>query len=104
MFSFFQAASQFNCLEFVSESVTPERGITCYQNDPTQGPACATACAAGTVVRNYFALDGEAQSKDRQIQNLKDCEELIENDKRNYFKVIGGYTLSNDHSLICLSD
>lgn len=51
----FQAASQFNCLEFVGPSVTPERGITCYINDRTQGPACAIACAAATAFRNYFA-------------------------------------------------
>lgn len=102
-FSFFQAASQFNCLEFVSESVTPERGVTCYCNDPTQGPACATTCAAGTVVRNYFGLDGRGQSRHRQIQNLKDCEELLDNAKNNYFTVVGGYTLSNDHRLSKLS-
>ena len=36
----FQAASQFNCLEFVSPGVTPEHGITIYEHDKTQGPAC----------------------------------------------------------------
>lgn len=29
----FQAASQFNCLEMVAPSVTPEHGVTKYQND-----------------------------------------------------------------------
>lgn len=52
--AFFQAASQFNCLEFVGPTVTPERGITCYTNDRTQGPACALACAAATAFRNYL--------------------------------------------------
>jgi hypothetical protein len=50
----FQAASQFNCLEFSNQYVTPEHGVTQYITDPTQGPACALACAAGSVVRNYL--------------------------------------------------
>jgi hypothetical protein len=32
----------------------PEHGVTVYAGDPTQGPACALACAAGSVYRNYF--------------------------------------------------
>jgi hypothetical protein len=32
----------------------PEDGVTAYAADPTQGPACALACAAGSVYRNYF--------------------------------------------------
>jgi hypothetical protein len=32
----------------------PEDGVTMYAADPTQGPACALACAAGSVYRNYF--------------------------------------------------
>jgi hypothetical protein len=34
----FQAASQFNCLEFVSPAEVPENGITKYQDDNTQVP------------------------------------------------------------------
>lgn len=34
----FQVASQFNLLEMVSPTVTPEQGVTCYQHDRTQGP------------------------------------------------------------------
>lgn len=49
----FQAASQFNCLEFSNPSVTPDEGITDYIHDHTQGPNCALACAAGTLYR-YF--------------------------------------------------
>ncbi len=68
----FQAASQMNCLEFPNQYVAlfpthpptvcntlrmhtvPEDGVTIYAADPTQGPACALACAAGSVYRNYF--------------------------------------------------
>lgn len=39
----FQVASQFNLLEMVSPDVTPEHGVTRYQSDRTQGPACALA-------------------------------------------------------------
>jgi hypothetical protein len=50
----FQAASQFNCLEFADPDETPEEGITGYEEDNTQGPACAMACASGTALRNYL--------------------------------------------------
>jgi len=50
----FQAASQFNLLEFPSPNTTPEAGIGGYIYDRTQGPACAIACAAGTAYRNYL--------------------------------------------------
>ncbi|KPA85480.1 hypothetical protein ABB37_01771 [Leptomonas pyrrhocoris] len=52
--AFFQVASQFNSLEFVSPDVTPEDGVTHYVYDRTQGPACALACMAGTAYRNYL--------------------------------------------------
>ena len=50
----FQAASQFNYLEFPSPGSAPEQGIGGYAFDRTQGPACAIACAAGTAYRNYL--------------------------------------------------
>ncbi|MFM7928638.1 MAG: hypothetical protein ACKO9Q_13095, partial [Pirellula sp.] len=50
----FQVASQFNLLEMISPTITPEQGVGIYQNDPTQVPACAVACGAGTIYRNYF--------------------------------------------------
>jgi hypothetical protein len=51
----FQVASQFNLLEMVSPEITPEHGVTRYQHDRTQGPACAIAAGAATIYRNYFA-------------------------------------------------
>ena len=51
----FQVASQFNALEMVGPSVTPEDGVTRYEHDRTQGPACAIAAGAATIYRNYFA-------------------------------------------------
>ncbi len=51
----FQVASQFNLLEMVSPEITPEAGVTRYEHDRTQGPACAIAAGAATIYRNYFA-------------------------------------------------
>ncbi len=70
----FQVASQFNALEMVRPDVAPEDGVTRYQHDPTQGPACAMAAAPATIFRNYFApVAGVAgQRRDRQIDGLAD--------------------------------
>ena len=70
----FQVASQFNLLEMVSPDITPEHGVTRYQSDPTQGPACAIAAGAATIYRNYFAqIDGEeGQTEERQLNGLAD--------------------------------
>ena len=38
----FQVASQFNALEFPSPETVPEDGITAYEYDATQGPACSS--------------------------------------------------------------
>lgn len=63
-----QVASQFNLLEMTHYSVTPEDGVTRYQHDPTQGPACARAAGAGTIYRNYFAPVGEHIGQTRELQ------------------------------------
>lgn len=78
----FQVASQFNLLEMVGPSVTPEAGVTGYEKDHTQGPACAVAAGAATIYRNYFAtVDGQlGQTADRQIDCLVDVGELLDND------------------------
>ena len=56
----FQVASQFNLLEMVSPTVTPEDGVTRYQQDRTLRPA-----GAATIYRNYFApLGGGSPSPD----------------------------------------
>ena len=45
----FQAASQFNLLEMMNPNISPENGVGIYEQDYTQGPACAIACGAGTM-------------------------------------------------------
>jgi hypothetical protein len=70
----FQVASQLNLLEMVSPEVTPEQGVTRYQHDHTQGPACAIAAGAATIYRNYFVpLNGShGQDTKRQLDGLAD--------------------------------
>lgn len=107
----FQAASQLNCLEFAGPGEIPEHGVTQYAGDPTQGPACALACAAGTVLRNYFAdVDGQqGQTADRQINNLDDVQAAL-GDAGSCVTVRNGYTfsdaarLSRLNAAIALSD
>ncbi len=91
----FQVASQFNLLEMVSPSITPDAGITIYENDPTQGPACAIACGAGTVYRNYFVnLDGQiGQTADKQVDCLDAIGERLGNQRGKLWSMKNGYAL-----------
>lgn len=75
----FQVASQFNALEMVGPSVTPEDGVTRYAFDRTQGPACAIAAGAATIYRNYFAPVGDqtGQTRTRQLDGLTDVGEHL---------------------------
>ena len=65
----FQVASQVNLLEMTGPDVTPDDGIDRYWHDRTQGPACAIACGAGTLHRNYFldVAGAKGQTADRQL-------------------------------------
>lgn len=75
----FQVASQFNLLEMISPSVSPEQGVTRYQNDHTQGPACAIAAGAATIYRNYFVPVGDSygQTAERQIDGLAELGDAL---------------------------
>jgi len=77
----FQVASQFNLLEMVSPDVTPEQGVTRYQSDYTQGPACAIAAGAATIYRNYFVPIGgsQGQTATRQLDGLADLGDALSN-------------------------
>eukprot|EP01063_Lacrimia_lanifica_P007736 TRINITY_DN14980_c0_g1_i1.p1 TRINITY_DN14980_c0_g1~~TRINITY_DN14980_c0_g1_i1.p1 ORF type:complete len:415 (+),score=135.53 TRINITY_DN14980_c0_g1_i1:68-1312(+) len=101
----FQAASQFNCLEFVSPSQVPEHGITRYKYDRTQGPACAMACPAGTAYRNYLLeCNGElGQTSTNQLDGLEDLGGLLHNDTHRFWQMNNGYLDSTDERLRGLS-
>jgi len=104
--SLFQVASQFNLLEMVSPSVTPERGIGIYENDRTQGPACAIACGAGTIYRNYFAIVNEhiGQSAENQIDCLADIGVALNNSRNRLWEMKNGYALVSQDALIEISN
>lgn len=104
--SLFQVASQFNLLEMTSPSITPERGVGIYQNDPTQGPASAVAAGAGTIYRNYFALvNGQTgQSARNQIDCLADISTALGNSKSRLWEMRNGYVLATHSGLVEISN
>lgn len=97
----FQVASQFNLLEMVHPGITPEMGVGRYGQDRTQGPACAIACGAGTVYRNYFVpVNGQlGQTAGRQIDCLEPIGQELNNDALGLWKMSNGYVLSNEAGL-----
>jgi hypothetical protein len=98
----FQVASQFNLLEMVSPSVTPEQGVGIYERDHTQGPACAIAAGAGTIYRNYFApVHGHiGQSARHQIDCLADLGRGLGNADGRLWRMRNGYALASRDGLI----
>jgi hypothetical protein len=102
----FQVASQFNLLEMVGPSVTPEQGISIYANDPTQGPACAIAAGAGTIYRNYFAaVNGQTgQSADNQIDCLRTIGDALENRNEQLWMMRNGYVIPTESGLREITD
>ena len=104
--SLFQVASQFNLLEMVSPNVTPEHGVGIYENDHTQGPACAIAAGAGTIYRNYFApVNGQiGQSESNQIDCLADLGRGLGNSDNRLWQMRNGYALASRSGLIEISN
>ncbi len=104
--SLFQVASQFNLLEMVSPDVTPERGVGIYENDHTQGPACAVAAGAGTIYRNYFVtVNGQTgQSANNQIDGLADIGAALGNSESRLWEMKNGYALASRSGLVEISD
>lgn len=101
----FQVASQFNLLEMASPDVTPERGVNGYYFDKTQGPACAIACGAGTIYRNYFVDLGTqiGQTAHKQIDCLSDVGAILNNRERKLWAMTNGYALANSEGLKSIS-
>lgn len=97
----FQVASQFNLLEMTGPDVTPEEGVGIYERDNTQGPACAIACGAGTIFRNYFVnIDGQkGQTATRQINCLDEIGRYFNNEKQHYWRMSNGYALFTKEGL-----
>lgn len=104
--SLFQIASQFNLLEMISPGVTPEYGVGIYENDFTQGPACAVAGGAGTIYRNYFVrVNGQiGQSATNQIDCLKDIGAALGNQDNRLWEMRNGYALASGSGLVEISN
>jgi hypothetical protein len=102
----FQVASQFNLLEMVSPSVSPEDGVTRYEWDRTQGPACAIAAGAGTIFRNYLVcVDGRpGQRQDRQIDCLADVGKALGDPDGSLWRMRNGYVMLDDRGLRTVDD
>lgn len=105
----FQVASQFNLLEMIHEDVTPEHGVTRYQYDGTQGPACAMAAGAALIYRNYLVPVGEGvgQTADRQLDGLADLglalARHLGTDVPALWRMQNGYALATEEGLNAIS-
>jgi len=116
----FQAASQFNLLEFPHPRITPEAGIQNYIRDRTQGPACAVACAAGTAYRNYLVpmmnnkkendkssdVQQRGQTKDCQLNGMEPLEDFLKSSTsllKVPWRVQNGYVESEKQDLVALN-
>jgi hypothetical protein len=101
----FQVASQFNLLEMVSPSVSPEEGVDIYEHDHTQGPACSISAGAGTIYRNYFAnVNGQiGQSSSNQIDCLNELGRALGNTNQRLWEMRNGYALASQKGLYEIS-
>lgn len=89
----FQVASQFNLLEMVNPSVKREDGITNYVYDKTQGPACAMACPAALLYRNYCHKEVNCLHDFERLFGFNDCPWTMHN----------GYTIFHKDQLVKLN-
>ncbi|RHY93774.1 hypothetical protein DYB37_000885 [Aphanomyces astaci] len=89
----FQAASQLNCLEFMS----PRSNKYIHKRVVAAGP--------GTVFRNYFAaVNGKpGQTTENQLNNLDAVEAILSNHEHKYLDVVNGYTDSTPSRLAKLN-
>ncbi len=94
-----QVASQFNLLEMPNYHITPEHGVRHYEDDRTQGPACACAAGPATIYRNYFAPVGDqiGQTKERQIDTLADLRAALPGGEG--IEMRNGYALADEDTL-----
>ena len=101
----FQASSQFNLLEMIGPHIMPENGITRYEEDYTQGPACAIACGAGTIFRNYFVnIDSQiGQNRYKQIDCLDLIDEILNNEHEGFWKMQNGYAMFSQEGILALN-
>ena len=93
-----QVASQFNLLEMASPNVSPEDGVTRYQYDNTQGPACAMAAGPATLYRNFGVWVGSQQGQSRSTQ-VNTLDELIQFLDIQDIQMLNGYAMIGANGL-----
>lgn len=81
--------------------MTPEMGVGIYETDFTQGPACAIACGAGTIVRNYLALvEGRlGQTRHRKVDCLSEIGRFLQNERNGFWYLKNGYAFAEKQGL-----
>ena len=72
-------------------SITPDKGITGYEWDHTQGPACALSCPAATLYRNYFLGHDPSLKETYQVNLLEGVDNLLKNEENKYWYIQNGY-------------
>lgn len=106
----FQVASQFNMLEMTGPSVTPEDGVTRYEDDATQGPACAIAAGAATIYRNYFVRVGDqiGQTANCQLDTLADLGAALATRTglgiEQLWSMRNGYAMASHEGLVAIAN
>ena len=94
----------------LSPTDTPERGVTGYEDDRTQGPACAIAAGAATIYRNYFAPlgDGQGQTVEKQFDGLADIgaalSQALDQPVSALWKMQNGYALCTQAGLHAIAE
>ncbi len=84
---------------------TPEAGVSIYEYDATQEPACAVACGAETIYRNYF-IDLKTQigqTSDKQVDCLADIGKELGNENEDLWTMSNGYALATKEGLVNIS-
>lgn len=89
----------------VGPHITPEQGIDKYDRDYTQGPACAIACGAGTIFRNYFVNVGEqvGQTATAQVDCLENIGEALNNKELQLWEMQNGYAMVNQKGILTIN-
>ncbi|MCB4235388.1 hypothetical protein LDL59_10745 [Kaistella anthropi] len=101
----FQAASQFNMLEMISPSVTPEMGVDRYENDHTQGGLCDCMWCGNHLPKLFCTNQWEKWTNFREPnrwfgRNWK----VFRNDKSALWKMQNGYCFPTEKGLKTISE
>lgn len=97
----FQVASRFNLLHLPTPEATPEAGVTSYQEDRSQGSACAVSAGTATIYRNYLVPlpGGIGQTSSRQLDCLSDMRDALSVPGRPLWQMRNGHVVCSRQQL-----